>query len=172
VIKLLFLIGSRGNPSYHIKSKFLSGWLWETKSSQRIIKKRNWHGSWDCCLCGCSETVDHLFFKCSIVIYVWRVIQVALHLDFISKNIKELCDSWMKGAKNKITNMLMFGCGAIFWDIWRTRNDWCFGEIFLLDPSNVIFFCCFWLDFWPIRQKEKEKMTFGPRKQTHQKDSK
>jgi hypothetical protein len=30
------------------------------------LKKRNWHGSWDCCFCGCSEAVDHLFFKCSI----------------------------------------------------------------------------------------------------------
>jgi hypothetical protein len=41
---------------------------------------------------------------------VWRVIQVALHLDFIPKNIKELCDSWMKDLKNKITNLLLFGC--------------------------------------------------------------
>jgi hypothetical protein len=27
----------------------------------------------------------------------------------------------------------------------------------LLDPSNVVFLCCFWLDSWAIRQKEKEK---------------
>jgi hypothetical protein len=78
--------------------------------------------------------------------YVWRVIQVALHLDFIPKNIKELCDSWMKGPKNKITNLFLFGCGVVLWAIWRTRNDWCFGDKKLIDPSNFIFLCCFWLD--------------------------
>jgi hypothetical protein len=88
---------------------------------------------------------------------VWRVIQVDLNLDFIPKNTKELCGSWMKGPKNKSTNLLLFGCGAVFWAIWRTRNDWCFGKKNLLDPSNVVFLCCFWLDSWAIRQKEKEK---------------
>jgi hypothetical protein len=84
------------------------------------------------------------------------VIQVALNLDFIPKNTRELCDIWMKNPKNKATNLFLFGCGAVFWAIWRAKNDWCFGEKTLLDPSNVIFHC-FWLDSWAIRQKEKEK---------------
>jgi hypothetical protein len=29
------------------------------------------------------------------------------------KNIEEICDSWMKNPKNKISNLLIFGCGAI-----------------------------------------------------------
>jgi hypothetical protein len=88
---------------------------------------------------------------------VWRVIQVALKLDFIPKTTGELCDSWMNNPKNKVTNLLLFGCGVVFWAIWRTRNDWCFGDKILLDPSNVVFLCCFWLDSWAIREKEKEK---------------
>jgi hypothetical protein len=85
------------------------------------------------------------------------VIQVALRLDFIPKNIKEHCDIWMKGPKNKIINLFLFGCGTVLWAIWRNKNDWCFGDKTLLDPSNVIFLCCFWLDSWAIHQKEKEK---------------
>jgi hypothetical protein len=27
----------------------------------------------------------------------------------------------------------------------------------LLDLSNIIFLCCFWLDSWAIRQKKKEQ---------------
>jgi hypothetical protein len=81
------------------------------------FKKRNWHDSGDCCFCGCAESIDHLFFNCSIARYVWRVIQVALNLDFIPKNTRELCDSWMKNPKNKATNMFLFGCGVVFWAI-------------------------------------------------------
>jgi hypothetical protein len=63
----------------------------------------------------------------------------------------------MKNPKDRISNLLIFGCGAMFWAIWRTRNDWFFGEKILIDPANIIFLCCFWLDSWAIRQKEKEK---------------
>jgi hypothetical protein len=36
-------------------------------------------------------------------------------------------------------------------------DNWFFGEKILLDPANIIFLCCFWLDSWAIRQREKEK---------------
>jgi hypothetical protein len=121
------------------------------------LKKRNWKDSQDCCFCGCDETIDHLFFHCPIARYVWRVIQVALNLVVIPKSIRDLCDGWLSKHKDIITNLLLFGCGAVFWAIWRTRNDWCFGDKILFDPSNVIFLCCFWLDSWAIRQKERGK---------------
>jgi hypothetical protein len=59
--------------------------------------------------------------------------------------------------KDKTANLVLFGCGALFWAIWRTRNDWCFGNKHLLDLSNIIFLCCFWLDFWATRQNKKEQ---------------
>jgi hypothetical protein len=89
--------------------------------------------------------------------FVWRVVQIALNLDSIPKNIGEICDRWMNKSKDRISNLLIFGCGAMFWAIWRTRNYWFFGEKILLDPANIIFICCFWLDSWAIRQREKEK---------------
>ena len=148
--------------------------LWKSKLPQKIkvflwlvirnkiltkdnLRKRNWKGSDDCCFCGGMESIDHLFFKCSVAKFVWRVVQIALNLDYIPKNIDEVCDSWMKIPKTKLSNLLIFGCGALFWAIWRTRNDWFFGEKSLIDPANIIFLCCFWLDSWAIRQKEKEK---------------
>jgi hypothetical protein len=148
--------------------------LWKSKLPQKIkvflwlvirnkiltkdnLRKRNWKGSDECCFCGGMESIDHLFFKCSVAKFVWRVVQIALNLDYIPKNIDEVCDSWMKNPKNKMSNLLIFGCGALFWAIWRTRNDWFFGEKSLIDPANIIFLCCFWLDSWAIRQKEKEK---------------
>jgi hypothetical protein len=107
--------------------------------------------------CGGLESIEHLFFKCSIARFVWRVIQIALNLDFIPKSIGELCDRWLNKSKDRISNLMIFGCGAVFWAIWRTRNHWLFGDKILLDPAIIIFLCCFWLDSWAIRQREKEK---------------
>jgi hypothetical protein len=146
--------------------------LWKSKLPQKIknfiwlvvrnkiltkdnLKNRNWKGSQECFFCGGDESIDHLFFHCPIARYVWRVIQVALNLVEIPRSISNLCDSWLSKPKDKISNLLLFGCGAVFWAIWRTRNDWCFGNKIMLDPSNVIFLCCFWLDSWAIRQRER-----------------
>jgi hypothetical protein len=68
--------------------------MWKSKLPQKIkvfiwlvvrnkiltkdnMKKRSWHGSSECCFCGGLESIEHLFFKCSIVRFVWRVIQIA-----------------------------------------------------------------------------------------------
>jgi hypothetical protein len=105
--------------------------LWKSKLPQKIkvfiwlvvrnkiltkdnLKKRNWHGSSECCFCGGLESIEHLFFKCSIARFVWRVIQIALNLDFIPKSIGELCDRWLNKSKDRISNLMIFGCGAVF----------------------------------------------------------
>jgi hypothetical protein len=179
--KLNWCLGTQGftvNSLYKKNSmdqiKVPYRFLWKTKLPQKIkvflwlvvrnkiltkdnLKKRSWKGSSECCFCGGLKSIDHLFFKCSIARFVWRVVQIVLNLDFIPKNIEEICDRWMNNPKDRISNLLIFGCGAMFWAIWRTRNDWFFGEKILLDPANIIFLCCFWLDSWAIRQKEKEK---------------
>jgi hypothetical protein len=111
-----------------------------------ILNKRNWKGSQECCFYGGDESIDHLFFHCPIARYTWRVIQVALNLVEIPRSISILCDKWLSKPKDKIANLILFGCGVLFWAIWRTRNDWCFGDKIMLDLSNVIFLCCFWLD--------------------------
>lgn len=63
---------------------------------------------------------------------------------------------WLRNFK-KDTKLILFGCGAVLWSIWRARNDWCFDNKTFYDPSNVIFMCCSWLDSWAIRQTKKEK---------------
>jgi hypothetical protein len=78
------------------------------------LKKRSWHGSSECCFCGGLESIEHLFFKCSIARFVWRVIQIALNLDFIPKSIGELCDRWLNKSKDRISNLMIFGCGGVF----------------------------------------------------------
>jgi hypothetical protein len=65
---------------------------------------------------------------------------VALNLVVIPKSINDLCDGWLSKPKDKISNLLLFGCGAVFWAIWRTRNDWCFVIKFCLIHLMSFFF--------------------------------
>lgn len=165
--KIVWNLGKKGfsvNPMYKKKMEdqilISYKFLWKSKLPHKIkvffwlvvrnkiltkdnLKKRNWIGSLDCCFYGVDESIDHLFFHCPIAKYMWRVIQVALNLRLIPNSISYLYDNWLSKPKDKTANLVLFGCGALFWAIWRTRNDWCFGKKHLLDPSNIIFLCCF-----------------------------
>ena len=119
--------------------------------------KRRWQGLSSCEFCGLFESTDHLFFKCSVARYIWRVAQIALNLHTIPTSTDDLFGPWIHSFSKIDRNVVMFGCGAVLWSIWRTRNDKVFNGKMLADPSNAVFLCCFWLDTWAILQKKKEK---------------
>ena len=121
------------------------------------MRKRNWKGPLDCVFCGLSESIDHLFFQCSAARYMWRIIQTALDLNSSPKNVENLFGPCINSFSRKGRNLVLFGCGAVIWAIWRSRNDCCFSDKFISDPTNVIYLCCFCLDAWAIRQKERER---------------
>jgi hypothetical protein len=57
---------------------FLQKGVTLTKSN---LKRKNWKGSDKCCYCNCTETVDHLFFKCEFAKFIWRIIETATGLQ-------------------------------------------------------------------------------------------
>jgi hypothetical protein len=120
--------------------------------------KRNWQENLDCVFCGLPEFIDHLFFHCSVARFVWRIIQIALSLNSIPRDAADLFGPWINIFSKTEKNLVLFGCGAAIWAIWRARNDCCFNVTLIDDPTNVIFSCCFWIDAWSIRQKKKEKL--------------
>jgi hypothetical protein len=71
---------------------------------------------------GTAESIDHLFFKCPVARYVWRVVQVSLGISFIPSNIDDIFGVWMHNFKRN-ANLILYGCWAVMWAIWRARND-------------------------------------------------
>jgi hypothetical protein len=67
VLRFLCLLVSCGKIDSHIKSKFF---LWLVRHKKILTKdnlfKKNWRGNLDCIFCGFSESIDHLFFQCSV----------------------------------------------------------------------------------------------------------
>jgi hypothetical protein len=121
------------------------------------MSKRNWKGPLNCVFCGLPKSIDHIFFQCSVARFIWRIIQTALNFNSIPNNVENLFGSWINSFSKTEKSMILFGCGAVIWAIWRSRNDCCFNDSLITDPTNVILLCCFWIDAWTIRQKEREK---------------
>jgi hypothetical protein len=135
--------------------------LWLVRHNKILTKdnlfKKNWRGNLDCIFCGFSESIDHLFFQCSVARFTWRMVCLALDLTSIPISVDDMFGSWMDRFNNSDKNLALFGCDAVIWAIWRCRNDCCFGSEKINGSTNVIFSYCYWLDTWAIRLKKMER---------------
>jgi hypothetical protein len=183
--RTLWLLGNKG---FSVKSLYKeskcshitlsSNFLWKTRLPHKIkaflwlvehkkiltkdnLTKRKWKGNLDCAFCGFLESIDHLFFQCSVARFIWRIVHSALGLNSIPNSTDDLFGPWINSFNKTEKNLVLFGCGAVIWAIWRSRNDCCFNANLIDDPTNVIFSCCYWIDAWSIRQKKKEKNWWG-----------
>jgi hypothetical protein len=170
VLKSQCLPVSYEKPGYPTKLKFFWLVLHNKILTKDNLSKRNWKGPLNCVFCGLPESIDHLFSnvlslgicgESSKQLWTWILFQIMLIIFLDPVN------SFSKNEKN----LVLFGCGAVIWAIWRSQNDWCFNDKLIFYPTNVIFLCCFWIDAWAIWEKERGK-TGGARKPQNPKDNK
>ena len=108
----------------------------------------------NCSLCGASESSQYIMFDCPVARYGWQVIKCALNLNNIPSNIGDLLGVWLQNFKSDKKELLVLGCGAFLWTLWKTRNAATFDDKFLYDPTEIIVNMCSWLDKWKILQKK------------------
>lgn len=96
---IIFLRCSRFNVSLKAFGKFkylFKNFLWLTFKDSILSKDylvhRGWTGDERCRFCSYKETIDHLFFGCSVAKYVWNVISCALDCNVMPGKIEELYD--------------------------------------------------------------------------------
>jgi hypothetical protein len=77
------------------------------------LVKRNWHETIKCCFCDSNETIQHLFFDCGLVKFIWRVIQITFGLSILN-NIKHVFGGWVQSLNEKDRKLLLVGLGAMF----------------------------------------------------------
>lgn len=97
------------------------------------------------------------FFECPTACYIWRVVQNALYINHVPMNTEELFGSWINSFDKRDKHLVIVGCCAIMWAIWRIRNDFCFNNKIIVDPIDIVFLCCFLLDSWSILQTKTER---------------
>lgn len=125
--------------------------------SKENLIKRSWFGVSDCVFCGLFESTKHLFFECSVARFIWRLIQIALYLPTTPTDVEHLTGVWLRNFDKGYRKSIVVGCGAVLWAIWKSRNSICFNKKLHNDPTDVIFMCCFLLDYWALMQTGRTK---------------
>jgi hypothetical protein len=115
----LWLLGDKG---FSVKSLYKeskcaqvtvpSNFLWKTRLPHKIkaflwlivhkkiltkdnLAKKSWRGNLDCVFCGLLESIDHLFFQCSVARFIWRIVQSALYLNSTPSSADDLFGPWI-----------------------------------------------------------------------------
>lgn len=100
------------------------------------LKKMKWSGSPNCKLCGQTEDVDHLMFRCHISQFMWCCYRDAFGWDNIPSSREDLLEK-LNIQKDGQKSVLLACLAAGTWVIWLMRNDWVFNGKLTSDPSHL-----------------------------------
>jgi hypothetical protein len=68
---------------------------------------------------------------------------VGLNIYYIPSSADRMFGDWINNFNKSDKNLVVVGCSAVLWAIWRVRNNIYFCDKVLIDPSDVIILCCF-----------------------------
>ena len=73
-------------------------WLLARKSilTRDNLLKRGWKGDKNCVFCGKAETIDHLFFLCSVAKTIWALVRCAFDLKCTPRDLNDCLGIWLK----------------------------------------------------------------------------
>jgi len=104
-------------------------WLWLIEHNAILTKdnlaKRNWTGDMQCCFCNCTESIDHLFFECITVNYIWSLVAFVLGANHRPTSFGQYWH-WIDTLLPNKKGSHMIGLASICWAIWKSRNKCCF----------------------------------------------
>lgn len=122
-----------------------------------LIKKA-WKGNSKCCLCGCFESVDHVFFfQCHLAKFVWGVIGEAFQLKSVPNTLSNFTSSWLLGKGPLPFRLIIFLFAGFTWALWTTRNKMAIDKKFPKASIDVIYIALSLLQRWSIRLKEMDQ---------------
>ena len=112
-----------GKVKSPLKIKFF---LWQILNNKLQVAanlvKRGWKRPSSCCLCGCLEDVDHIFFKCHLAKFVWAMIAEMFDLLSYPTSWDDFCGSWLRGKGPIPIRLIIFIFAGFAWALWTTRN--------------------------------------------------
>ena len=92
-----------------LKIKFF---LWQSFNNKlqvgQSLIKRGWKGSGNCFVCGCPESVNHIFFKCHLAKFIWNVTREVWQLKDVPRSLMEFSNDWLRGKGPLPACLLMF----------------------------------------------------------------
>ena len=130
-------------------------WLLARKSilTRDNLLRRGWKGDKHCVLCGKDETIDHLFFSCSVARLIWNLVRCAFDLKHIPRDLNDCLGNLLRNFQLDNKKLILVGTSALLWAIWKCRNDIVFERKKITDPMGIVEIMCGWISDWAILQK-------------------
>jgi hypothetical protein len=107
------------------------------------------------CFCSKKETIQHLFFGCHFVKFIWRSIHVIFGIRE-PINVSDLQYNWLLNIESSHRTKMLTGAVAICWEIWLSRNDTVFDKCSPKTYMQVLFRGTYWYHLWALLQRREE----------------
>jgi hypothetical protein len=139
-------VGEEGLQFQHIwKSKTpykIKNFTWLLENNAILTRdnmvKRKWNGDPSCCFCNQMETVEHLFFQCSIAKCIWGMVGICLGSKCIPSSIAQY-KLWIQKVLPQGKAVHHFGFSAICWATWKSRNKVVFDKKMIKHPAEIVY---------------------------------
>jgi hypothetical protein len=103
-----------------------------------------------CQFCDKEESVDHLFFQCSLAQFLWEVIREGMNWTASPYSVQDFNDNlFLERGVIEIV-FLFFLFDVVCWSIWLNRNDWVFNQKLISSPRAIVFRFLSFLQLWMI----------------------
>ena len=119
------------------------------------LKSKGWKGSNRCALCGGLESVDHVFFQCSLARFAWCIIKDCYGWDCIPASVSDFFEVWVPRNLKLPHKMGLFFFAGLAWSIWNIRNKMTIEKKFP-NPTDVLFSGIAFLQKWKVLLKESD----------------
>jgi hypothetical protein len=93
------------------------------------------------------ETVEHLFFQCSIAKCIWGMIGICLGSKCIPSSIAQY-KLWIQNVLPQGKAVHHFGFSAICWATWKSRNKVVFDKKLIKHSAEIVIHACVFLLYW------------------------
>jgi hypothetical protein len=86
------------------------------------LKRRGWHGSPLCYVCGRPEIVDHIMFQCVFPWYLWCYVRDPLGWKEFPTSLSEFMSNWLPRRIGVPERLVLLFFASFTWTIWKNRN--------------------------------------------------
>jgi hypothetical protein len=116
--------------------------MWYVKCRVVLTKdnlaRRNWQGNKMCAFCSHQEMIQHLFFDCHFMKFLWRVVQCTFNIDTLT-SVEHLLNDWAFSVGVRLKKFMLVGASALCWALWTCRNDIVFDKVPMKTYIQVIY---------------------------------
>jgi RsiW-degrading membrane proteinase PrsW (M82 family) len=102
-----------------------------------------------------NENIQHLFLDCPFAKTIWYIIFFTANLNQ-PRSISHLFGTWLNNQPKNMKGLICVGVAALFWAIWRCRNDVIFNDLKTNSIMQVIFRGAYWLRSWSQFQHDEQ----------------